>query len=142
MTAGEGRVSQRLPLETPAPMFAAHAIANDAYIYQLYDLTHSHDTQVLPTFYASSADHRGATGPLACALSCTVDFIAEEQITVAAGTFSALHFCSRHVHGMPVEHPVYDLWVTADGEYTYLKGRITGYMQTYYELIELDGALS
>ena len=142
ITAEEGRISQRVSLDAPAPMFAAHAIANDAYIYKLFDVTRPDETQMLPTFYASSPDHRGATGPLTCALSCTVDYVGEETVRVRAGRFDAWHFCSRQVHGMPVEHPVYDLWVTADGEFTYLKGRITGYMQTYYEIVELQGSLA
>ena len=32
----------------------------------------------------------------------------------------------------------YHTWVTADGDYIMLKAYCTGYMQTYYELIELE----
>ena len=138
ITTHDGRISQRFEVEQPPPMFAAHAIQNDAYIYQLFDLGRQDETQRLPIFYASSPDHRGATGPLVCGLSCTVELAGEEIISVAAGRFEALHFCSKQVHGMPVEHPEYHLWVTADGDYTYLKGEISGYMQTAYELVELE----
>jgi hypothetical protein len=38
---------------------------------------------------------------------------------------------------LPQEHPPYDVWCTADGDYVFLKGAVGGYMQTYYELTEL-----
>jgi hypothetical protein len=40
-----------------------------------------------------------------------------------------------------VEHPIYDVWVTADGNYTFLKGTVGGYMMTAYELVELSDQL-
>ena len=54
-----------------------------------------------------------------------------------AGTFDALHYRYVSAPGLPQEHPVYDIWVTADEEFVFLKGVIGGYMQTYYELVEL-----
>ena len=39
--------------------------------------------------------------------------------------------------GLPQEHPPYDLWCTADGDYVFLRGAVGGYMQTRYELVEL-----
>jgi len=30
------------------------------------------------------------------------------------------------------------VWCTADGEYLFSKGQVAGYMQTYYELVELS----
>ena len=56
---------------------------------------------------------------------------------MAAGTFDALHFKFVSAPGLPVEHPPYDIWCTADDDYVFLKGVIGGYMQTYYELVEL-----
>jgi len=74
-------------------------------------------------------------------VSAVVTLVGRETLTVKAGTFAALHFRFGEVHGLPEEHPVYDLWVTADGHYTFLKGAVGGYMMTAYELVELSDAL-
>mgnify|MGYP003843873341 CR=1 FL=1 len=39
---------------------------------------------------------------------------------------------------LPQEHPPYDVWCTADGDYLFLKGQVAGYMQSHYELVELS----
>ena len=57
---------------------------------------------------------------------------------IKAGTFDALHFQFVGTPGLPEEHPPYDIWCTNDGEYLFLKGAVGGYMQTYYELVELS----
>jgi hypothetical protein len=33
------------------------------------------------------------------------------------------------------------VWTTTDGDYILLKGQVDGYMQTYYELVELSEGL-
>ena len=35
------------------------------------------------------------------------------------------------------QHPPYDVWCTNDGDFLFLKGNVAGYMQTYYELVEI-----
>jgi len=30
------------------------------------------------------------------------------------------------------------VWCTKDGEFTFLKGEVAGYMKTYYELMEYE----
>lgn len=136
-TATEGRISQRWPLNGPAPMFGGHAISNDGWCTKLYDLN-GPKTQTLPRFVVSSTDHRGATGPYVSPVSVTMSLVGREKITVKAGTFDALHFSFGDVQGLPVEHPLYEVWVTADGNYTFLKGFVGGYMMTEYELVELS----
>ena len=67
-----------------------------------------------------------------------LEFVGKENITVTAGTFDALHFRYVDTAGqLPQEHPPYDVWCSADGDYIFLKGGVGGYMQTYYELVEL-----
>ena len=39
---------------------------------------------------------------------------------------------------LPEEHPPYDVWCTADEDFIFLKGEVGGYMQTYYELMEME----
>ena len=86
----------------------------------------------------TSPDHRGATGPMLFSLGFGLEFVGKENITVTAGTFDALHFRYVDTAGqLPQEHPPYDVWCSADGDYIFLKGGVGGYMQTYYELVEL-----
>ncbi len=139
-TSVEGRLSQRRPLSGPTPMFGGHAIANDGWCVKLFDLN-GPQTQTLPRFVVSSTDHRGATGPSIALASATISLVAREEVIVKAGKFDALHFCFGEVHELPVEHPIYDVWVTADGNYTFLKGTVGGYMMTAYELVELSDQL-
>ena len=39
---------------------------------------------------------------------------------------------------LPEEHPPYDVWCTADDDYLLLRAGAGGYMQTHYELVELE----
>ena len=135
MTTLEGRVAQTIKLGQPLRSFGNHALINDGFAMSLYDLSKGPGRQ---TFHMllSSPDHRGATGPMAYPLQLTIEYVGEEVLVVEAGEFRARHFRIFDV-GMPVEHPDYDLWVTADSDYILLKATITGYMQTHYELQQL-----
>jgi hypothetical protein len=135
-TAIEGRVTQRMETDGRLRSFQNHAIQCDAWHLRLYDRSRR-GVQMIDEMLLSSPDHRGATGPLLFRAGLCMDFVGEEQLTVAAGTFPALHFKFVSAPGLPVEHPPYDIWCTADGDYVFLKGVIGGYMQTYYELAEL-----
>ncbi len=137
-TALEGRVSQRVDLEEPPKTFQNHAIACDAWHFHHFDRSKGSGGQTLKRVMLSSPDHRGATGPMLYPIDMSMDYVGEEEITVKAGTFKALHFQFTGGEGLPEEHPLYDLWCTADGNYTFLKGVIEGYMQTYYELEEFE----
>jgi hypothetical protein len=35
-------------------------------------------------------------------------------------------------------HPPYQVWVTADDDSIFVQGGVGGYMQTWYELVELN----
>jgi hypothetical protein len=65
------------------------------------------------------------------------EYVGEEHIEVEAGQFDALHYRFVSSPGLPEVHPPYDIWTTADDDFIFLKGDIGGYMQTYYELVEL-----
>jgi hypothetical protein len=135
-TAIEGRVSQRMETSGRLRTFQNHAIQCDAWHLRLYDRKR-HGVQMVEEILLSSPDHRGATGPLLFRAGLCIDFVGEESIAVVAGRFDALHFKFVSAPGLPVEHPPYDIWCTADGDFVFLKGVIGGYMQTCYELTEL-----
>jgi hypothetical protein len=136
-TATEGRISQRMELQQPLQSFQNHSIACDAWHLRLFELVPG-QVQVLERLLLSSPDHRGATGPMLFSVSIHVEFVGPDTVTVGAGTFEALHFRFVGAPGLPVDHPVYDVWCTADGEFLFLCGEVGGYMQTRYELVELQ----
>jgi hypothetical protein len=133
-----GRNSQRMELSTPVRALGAHPICGDALVLRMYDLNKGPGREFFNNLMLTSPDHRGATGPALFALGFGLEFVGRERITVAAGSFDALHFRYVDTAGeLPEEHPPYDVWCTADGHYLYLKGGVGGYMQTRYELVEL-----
>jgi hypothetical protein len=136
-TALEGRVTQRMGTNGRLRSFQNHAIQCDAWHLRLYDRARRRGVQTIEEMLLSSPDHRGATGPLLFRAGLCMDFVGEEKLKVAAGSFDALHFRFVSAPGLPVEHPPYDIWCTADDDYIFLKGVIGGYMQTYYELVDL-----
>jgi hypothetical protein len=118
--------------------FQNHAIACDSWHMRLFDLEKpATEVQSIDEMLLSSPDHRGATGPMLFRIGFGVEYIGEETIEVGAGRFNALHFRFVSSPGLPEAHPPYDIWCTNDGDFTFLRGDIGGYMQTYYELTEL-----
>jgi hypothetical protein len=117
--------------------FQNHAIACDSWHFKHYDIAKG-GPQRIPQVLLSSPDHRGATGPLFYEIGITMTYVGEEKITVGAGTFDAHHFQFPSTNELPEEHPPYECYTTADGEFTFLKGGVAGYMQTYYELVEFE----
>lgn len=136
-----GRVSQRLKIVGKFDGFGTHPIQGDAYISKKLDISKGPHTHQLRTFLPS-IDHRGATPPLIAEANMQLSYIGEEEVTVAAGTFRARHFRFSDEHGGMASdkgaHPDYDMWVTADEDAIFLKGGVGGYMQTWYELTELQ----
>ena len=140
VTTTDGRLSQRVPYSGICPVFGGHAIQNDGWVCAAVDLSRPGEPQTFEHFL-SSTDHRGATGPTIATARPTVIYQGDEDITVGAGSFTAHHFQFVAVEGLPEEHPIYNVWTTNDGDYVFLKGQVDGYMQTYYELVELSEGL-
>lgn len=134
-TATEGRVTQTYKLKAPLKTFQNHAIACDSWHFKHYDIAKG-GVQSVGQILLSSPDHRGATGPLFYAINMSLGYVGKEKVTVKAGTFDAYHFQFPGSKELPQEHPPYEIWTTADGEFTFLKGGVEGYMKTYYELID------
>lgn len=138
-TAREGRIHQRFELAEPVLAFGTHPITGDGLNLMAYDLTQGPGRQFFPNMMLSSPDHRGATGPMLFPLGFGIEYVGTERITIAVGEFDALHFRYVDTAGqLPEEHPRYDVWCAADGSYLFLKGEVGGYMQTRYELTELE----
>lgn len=146
-TVNEGRISQRMPLKAPIDAFGTHPIQGDAWLMSMVPLDQPGTLRKYHNILMCSLDHRGATGPILMPhhLGVPIAFEGRERITVAAGTFDALHFRltetaedATDTRNEPGKHPPYHLWVTADGEYVMLLAYVTGYMMTRYELTEYE----
>ena len=135
----DGRIAQRIELDSPIQWMQCHPIVGDALLMKAYDLSAGPGKHFLDKVMLSSPDHRGATGPMLFRLGFGIAYVGEERITVGAGEFNARHFQVVDTAGqLPEEHPPYDVWCTADDDYILLRAGVGGYMQTHYELMELD----
>ncbi|MBT5242268.1 MAG: hypothetical protein HOH20_03310 [Rhodospirillaceae bacterium] len=142
-TVKEGRISQRLDLDVRPSFFGTHPIQADAMHTNMYPLEQGPGTYTSPLHLMCSFHHRGADGPILMhKRGLIMNYFGEEDVTVEAGTFKAHHFSygtNKDDDYMGADiHPPYHTWVTADGDYVLLKAHCTGYMQTYYELVEYE----
>lgn len=120
--------------------FGTHPVVGDGFTTRLLDVAQGPHRRRL-RFFLPSPDHRGATPPQIAEVEMTMEYVGEEEKTVAAGTFHCRHY--RYVDdsddGMGgTRHPDFDMWVTADEDSVLVYGSIDGYMMNRYELIELD----
>ena len=142
-TVNEGRISQRMKYSERPAIFGTHPIQSDAMHTSCYDLSKGPGDQTTGFFLMCSFHHRGADGPMLMRRDgLFISFLGEEKVTVGAGTFDAYHFrigrsTDDDYMGTDI-HPPYHTWTTADGDYVLLKAHCTGYMQTYYELVEYE----
>jgi len=135
----DGRITQRIDLAAPVRWLQSHPIVGDALLMKLYDLSKGPGKTFFEDLYLTSPDHRGATGPQLFRTGFSLVYVGEEDLEVAAGQFRARHFQVTDTAGnLPEEHPPYDVWCTADDDYLLLKAGAGGYMQTHYELVELN----
>lgn len=135
-----GRLSQKVPYSGAIDGFGTHPIAGDGYTTRCMDVSKGPHRRRIRVFLPSP-DHRGATPPIIAEVEMSLEYLGDETVTVAAGTFACRHFrfVDDEGSGMGgVPHPHYDLWVTADEDSVFVQGGVGGYMQTWYELIELE----
>jgi len=135
-----GRSSERMDTENVIPWLQAHPIVGDGLLMKCYDLSKGIGKQMLKDFMLTSPDHRGATGPMLFKMAkMSIEYLGEEEITIAAGTFKARHYAVGDTAGSLLEeHPPYHVWVTADDDFLFLKAGAAGYMQTHYELESVE----
>lgn len=135
-----GRISQSVHYSGALDGFGTHPIAGDGYITRCMDVSKGPHRRMVRVFLPSP-DHRGATPPLISEVKIGLEYLGDETVTVAAGTFDCRHFRFIDDDGPGMggtTHPHYDMWVTADDDSIFVQGGVGGYMQTWYELVELD----
>lgn len=139
MNVTTGQAAERHNAASPHTWFGNHAIFNDGLLSRMFPLDCAPGKKRIENVMMSSPDHRGATGPEMFPLSFAVVYVGIETVTVGAGTFEARKFqIVDTAEGLPEEHPPYEMWCTHDEDGLFLKGGVGGYMQTHYELVELE----
>jgi len=135
-----GRLSQKVHYNGCIQGFGTHPVSGDAYTTRCMDVSKGPHRRNIRVF-VPSPDHRGASPPMISEVNIGLEYVGEETVTVAAGTFDCRHF--RYVDdtgpGMGgTTHPHFDIWATADDDAIFVQGGVAGYMQTWYELVELE----
>ena len=131
-----GRLSQRMPVEHTLRGFGVHAVQADGWLAARfpYDRGAGHE-HFFGRNLIHSLHHLGATGPYLHTTESGLRYLGPETVTVPAGTFD----CHRIAFvGMTNGHPPYDMWITRDGAFLYVKGEVGGYMDSVFELTALD----
>jgi hypothetical protein len=136
-TRDEGRISQRFPIQRPIRGFGIHAVQGDAWLTAAFPYAKgAGHVQFFGRNLLHSTHHFGATGPFITTTGSGLEYVGPEKITTPAGTFETHRL--RFV-GLTNAHPEYHLRVTRDGDFLYVRGVVEGYMDSEFELVELDG---
>ena len=136
-TEAEGRISQRMPITRPIRGLGIHAVQGDGWLGAAFpfDKGPGH-VQFFGRNLLHSLHHFGATGPFITTSESGLRYVGRETVTVPAGTFD----CHRIAFvGLTNNHPDYDMWLTRDGDFIYVRGEVGGYMDSVFELTELEG---
>lgn len=136
-TLAEGRLSQRRPLVRPMRGFGVHALIGDGWLATSFPFergpghTHFWGPSLLHSLH-----HFGATGPMLVTSTSGLTYEGRERVDVPAGRFD----CHRlSFTGMINNHPPYTMWISADGDYLYVKGEVAGYMDGLFQLEHITG---
>lgn len=133
-TAKRGRINDSTTISRAMRGFGSHNLGSDAWLTARYDYSRGTGTQYFEGNLLTSLDHRGATGPEFARSRSGLEYFGIETVTVPAGTFECHHFA---IVGTNHNHPPYDYWVTADGDFLYVKGIVTEPYNWSFELMEL-----
>lgn len=139
-----GRVSQVVPLATPAIHLGSHPLVVDAIGTHTFDHSRPEKIQRRPGNLSSSPTLDGSTGPFLTVSSGenVTEYIGKESIKTSVGTFEAHHYRwpsedRRHPSGTVRSQ---DMWVTHP-DYIFVRGEVRGYLNNKtgfgrYELVE------
>jgi len=132
-----GRLSERVAIERPLRGFGIHALMGDGWLTAPYPLDKGPGSEhFFGRNLIHSLHHFGATGPRLETTTSGLRYAGIEQVSVPAGRFACHRF---EMIGMSNQHPPYAMWITADGDFLYVRGEVEGYMDAVFELEELNG---
>ena len=117
--------------------FGVHALIGDGWLATSFPFdrgpghTHFWGPSLLHSLH-----HFGATGPMLVTSISGLTYEGREAVDVPAGRFD----CHRlSFTGMTNNHPPYTMWISADGDYLYVKGEVAGYMDGLFQLEHITG---
>jgi hypothetical protein len=126
-----------MAITRPMRGFGIHALIGDGWLAASFPFergpghTHFWGPSLLHSLH-----HFGATGPMLAVSTSGLTYEARETITMPAGSFD----CHRlRFTGMTNNHPPYVMWISADGDFLYVQGRVEGYMDGLFQLETLVG---
>ena len=132
-----GRVSQRYPLARRASGFGTHPVTCDALLLAAYDHDRPEKIQIQNDVLMSSMQHDGSSGPLLSPITFGIEYCGREQVTTPVGAFEADKYRFVLEGSFEDEHPTEELWCVP-GTFQFLKVRVGGYINTTFELVELE----
>lgn len=136
-TEAEGRISQTMAISRPMRGFGIHALQGDGWLAATFPFDQgTGHVQHWEHSLLHSLHHFGASGPWLHRSTSGLRYAGPETVTVPAGRFD----CHRvQFVGMTYNHPPYDMWISRDGDFLYVKGAVQGYMDSHFELVRLEG---
>ena len=130
-----GRISETAEISRAMRGFGSHNLTSDAWLTARYDFSKGPGVQMFENNLLTSTDHRGATGPAFARSVSGLEYFGTEMINVPAGDFECHHFA---LVGTSHNHPPYDYWVTADGDFLYVRGVVTEPYNWSFELSTIE----
>ncbi|MEM1261349.1 MAG: hypothetical protein AAGH76_03055 [Pseudomonadota bacterium] len=129
-------VHDKRPYNRSMRSFGTHALTSDAWMAARFDRSAGPRRHVFENNLMTSTDHRGATGPEFTATTRSEwEFFGEEHVSVAAGDFDCYHFA---ILANNTDHPPYHFWMTADGDFLFVRGTVAAPYEWEFELLRLE----
>lgn len=136
-TAAEGRLRQRVDLPRRPTVFAPHPLVADGWQASAYDFARGPGLQRLEHCTNSSPRPDGGSGPAIGVVFKDLEYLGDERVTVAAGSFIARHM-KIHPRAPGMAHwPPLEFWVTGE-DHLLLRMR-WDLLESSYELVEIEG---
>ena len=103
-----------------------------------FDHSRPEKIQRVRDLYISSLEHDGSSGPLVLPIDFQLEYVGREKVQTKVGTFDTDHYRLLVAGTFPQEHPTEEIWCLP-GTCQFIKAYVGGYMQTTFELVELEG---
>ena len=136
LTVERGRIDETRPITRQMRGFGTHPLIADAWLCARFDFSMGPGVQTFHDNLLTSTDHRGATGPaFATTQSSSLQYFGRESVAAAGTRIDCHHFAFVNTSN---NHPPYDLWVSADGDFLFVKGEVGEPYRWDFDLVELS----
>lgn len=132
-----GRISQRVETPGRARGFGSHAMVSDGIFTAAHDAA-GPARQRIDNAFLSSYAFNGATGPMLCPISFSLEYLGAENVEVPAGRFRCDRFRYLLDESEVAGHPPYEVWVSADGDRVLVRAEVGAPQYFVYELDRIE----